>query len=103
MTPQPGAPDPFSMANVERTRTLLSGAGFTAVHTEEVPVRFTFAGLDDYLSFAADTAGPFAIVLRGLTDVQRGAFKALLGEAFAPFVSESGYEVPGVSLNAVAS
>jgi ubiquinone/menaquinone biosynthesis C-methylase UbiE len=35
--PKPGAPNPFSMAREERTRTLLEDAGFTAVRTEEVP------------------------------------------------------------------
>jgi hypothetical protein len=53
--PEPGAPDPFSMASEERTRTLLRGAGFTAVRTEEVGVRFAFRDIDDYLSYASDT------------------------------------------------
>jgi ubiquinone/menaquinone biosynthesis C-methylase UbiE len=101
--PEAGAPDPFSMASEESTRAMLRGAGFTAVRTEEVPVRFAFGDLDDYVSFASDTAGPLAIVLRGLTDGQRGALKAQLGEAFARFMAEGGYELPGVSLNAVAS
>jgi ubiquinone/menaquinone biosynthesis C-methylase UbiE len=101
--PEPGAPDPFSMASEERTRALLSGAGFSAVRTEEVPVRFAFRDLDDYVRYASDTAGPFAIVLRGLSDGERGALKARLGEAFARFVAHGGYELPGVSLNAVAS
>jgi SAM-dependent methyltransferase len=101
--PEPGAPDPFSMASEERTRALLSGAGFSAVRTEEVPVCFAFRDLDDYVSYASDTAGPFAIVLRGLSDGERGALKARLGEAFARFVAHGGYELPGVSLNAVAS
>ena len=34
--PEPGAPDPFSMASEERTRALLEAAGFGAVGTEEV-------------------------------------------------------------------
>jgi SAM-dependent methyltransferase len=100
--PEPGAPDPFSMASEERTRALLMGAGFTAVRTEEVSVRFAFRDLDDYVSFASDTAGPFAIVLRGLSDGERGALETQLAEAFAGFVANGGYELPGLSLAAVA-
>jgi SAM-dependent methyltransferase len=101
--PEPGAPGVFSMASEERTRALLGGAGFTTVRTEDVPVRFAFRDVDDYVSFITDTAGPFAMVIRGLSADEREAIKAQLGEAFAPFVSDGGYELPGVTLNAVAS
>ena len=66
-------------------------------------MRFAFRDVDDYVSYASDTAGPFAIVLRGLSESERGALKAQLGEAFAPFAANGRYELPGVSLNAVAS
>jgi SAM-dependent methyltransferase len=101
--PDPGAPGIFGMASEERTRALLGGAGFTTVRTEDVPVRFAFRDVDDYVSFITDTAGPFAMVIRGLPADEREAMKAQLGEAFAPFVSDGGYELPGVTLNAVAS
>lgn len=101
--PEPGAPDPFSMASEERTRALLIGTGFTSVRTEEVSVRFTFRDAGDYVSFARDTAGPFAIVLRGLSDGERKALKTQLAEAFDRFVADGGYELPGISLTAVAN
>jgi SAM-dependent methyltransferase len=64
--PEPGAPGIFSMASGERTRALLDGAGFTDVRTEEVPVRFAFRDLDDYVRWVMEVAGPFATVVRGL-------------------------------------
>jgi hypothetical protein len=48
-----------------RTRALLDRAGFTDVRTEEVPVRFAFRNVDDYVRWVIDVAGPFAIVVRG--------------------------------------
>ncbi len=51
-------PTPFCLASEDRTRALLVGAGFTQVRMERVPVRFTFRDLDDYRSYANDTAGP---------------------------------------------
>jgi ubiquinone/menaquinone biosynthesis C-methylase UbiE len=100
--PEPGAPSPFAMASEEQTRALLAGAGFTAVHTEEVPVRFTFRDIDEYTTYATDTGGPAALVLRGLPEDEREALKTQLGAAFAPFGAEAGYEIPGVALCAAA-
>jgi SAM-dependent methyltransferase len=101
--PDPQAPGVFSMASEERTRTLLEGAGFASVETEEVPVRFAFRDLDDYEQWVIDVGGPLAIVVRGLPEGERGVLRARLREAFVPFATDGGYELPGVALCAVAS
>jgi SAM-dependent methyltransferase len=101
--PEPEAPGIFSMGSEERTRALLEGAGFADVRIEEIPVRFAFRDVDDYVSFATETAGPFAMVIRGLSESEIDSIKAQLGEAFAPFPADGGYELPGVALAAVAS
>jgi SAM-dependent methyltransferase len=101
--PEPGAPGVFGMASEERTRALLDGAGFTSVRTEEVPVRFAFGGLDDYEQWVIDVAGPFAMVVRGLPDNERELLRTRLREAFVPFATDGGYELPGAALCAVAS
>jgi hypothetical protein len=101
--PEPGAPGIFSMASEERTRALLAGPGFTAVRTDEVPVRFAFRDLDEYERWVMDVAGPLAMVVRGLPERERDALKAQLGTAFTPFAADGGYELPGVALTAVAS
>ena len=100
--PEPGAASPFAMAGEEQTRALLEGAGFTAVRTEEIPVRFAFRDIDDYTTFTTDTGGPAALVLRGLPEDEREGLKTQLGAAFAPFGADGGYELPGVALTAVA-
>ena len=101
--PDPAAPGVFSMASEERTRALLDGAGFTSVRTEPVPVRFDFPALEDYEQWVIDVAGQFAMVLRALPDDEREVLRERLREAFAPFAADGGYELPGVSLCAVAS
>jgi SAM-dependent methyltransferase len=101
--PEPGAPGVFSMASTERTLALLDGAGFESVRTAEVEVRFTFHNLDDYEQWVIDVAGPFAMLVRGLPRDEREVLKARLAEAFIPFASGGGYELPGVALCAVAS
>ena len=101
--PEPGAPGIFSMASEERTRKLLEHAGFTGVRMEEVPVRFTYRDVDDYIRRARDTGGVFARVFREVSEDEREAMKTQLEEAFTPFAVEGGYELPGVALAAVAS
>jgi SAM-dependent methyltransferase len=101
--PEPGAPGVFSMGSEERTRALLEDAGFHDVRIEEIAVRFTFSDVDDYVGFAIETAGPFAMVIRGLPDSERQQIEAQLNEAFVPFAADGGYELPGVALVAVAS
>ncbi len=101
--PEPEAPGVFSMASEERTRALLDGAGFRSVRTEQVPVRFAFRVLDDYEQWVIDVAGPFAMVVRGLPEDEREVLRARLREAFIPFATDAGYELPGVALCAVAS
>ena len=66
-------------------------------------MRFGFRDLDDYVSYAADTAGPAALVLRGLSTEQREALKGPLEAAFAPFVAGGGYSLPAAALVTVAS
>jgi SAM-dependent methyltransferase len=101
--PEPGAPGVFSMASQDRTRALLDGAGFTSVRTEEVPVRFAFRDLDDYEQWVIDVGGPFAMLVRGLPEDEREVLRARLRQAFVPFATDGGYELPGVALCALAS
>jgi SAM-dependent methyltransferase len=101
--PEPGAPGIFSMASEERTRVLLEGAGFSAVRTEEVSVLFAFGDLDEYERWIMEVAGAFAMVVRGLSKREREALKAQLEAAFAPFMADGGYTLPGVALTAIAS
>jgi len=101
--PEPSTPGIFSMASEERVRALLDHAGFTGVRMEEVPVRFSYRTVDDYVRRARDTGGVFARVFREAPEDEREAMKAQLEEAFAPFAVEGGYELPGVALAATAS
>jgi ubiquinone/menaquinone biosynthesis C-methylase UbiE len=101
--PEPPGPPVFSMASAERTTALLEGAGFAEVRTEQVAVQFETPDVDEYLSVIADTAGPLGLALRGLSDSERAAVKADVEDVFSRFAAESGYEIPGVALCAVAS
>ena len=100
--PEPGAPGMFTMARDERVREHLEGAGFTVLRLEEVPVRFVYESLDDYIVRAKDTGGSFARVWREVADGERKDMESQLGEAFTPYAVDGGYEFPGVALCASA-
>lgn len=100
--PEPGSPGMFTMANAERTRRLLEDAGFADVRTKEVPVRFTYRSLDEYVHRARDTGGVFSKAFAEADDDERAALEAELGTRFAPFAAGSRYEFPGVALAVIA-
>jgi SAM-dependent methyltransferase len=101
--PEPGAPGAFSMASEERTRELVSGAGFAAVRIDEVAVKWVFRDLDEYERWLMDVSASLALVIRGLPAEESEALTSRLAEAFTPFAADGGYELPGVALCAVAS
>ena len=98
----PPAPGIFSMASPERTRTLLEGAGFSEIRTEEVEVRFPIPDTEQYVEFTADTAGPIGLAVRGLSAEDRESLRAEIEESLEPFATGDGYELPGVALCAAA-
>jgi hypothetical protein len=93
----------FTMASDERMRELLDGAGFTGERLEDVPVRFSYSDVDEYIASAVDTGGMFATVWRGASEDERDAIRAQLTDVFAPFAADGGYEFPGVAFCVVAS
>lgn len=101
--PSPEAPGPFSLADADRLTRLLRGAGFEDVRTEPVDVRFVFAGVDECVAIAADTAGPIGLALQRLSGEQRDAVAASLREGLRAYEADGGYALPGQAICAVAS
>src|SRR5918994_2538137 len=64
----PPAPGLFSMADPERTAALLRDAGFEQARTEELTLIFPPPSAEAFVEFMADTAGPIAMALRGLSE-----------------------------------
>jgi SAM-dependent methyltransferase len=101
--PDPDAPGIFTLASEGRLQSLLQEAGFAEVRTDDVPIAFVAAGVDDYVASARDTGGMFGRVWADAPEEERDAITEALAEAFAPFAVGGGYELPGLALVAVAS
>ena len=101
--PQPGEPGMFLLADEDRLRSLLDGAGFAVERVEDVPVLFVFDDVDDYIAGSRETGGMFSRTWRDASDDDREAIRTGLAERFAPFAVDGGYELPGVAVVAAAS
>lgn len=100
--PEPDGAGVFTMASEDGTAALLQSAGFESPELVDVPVRFIYRDVDDYLSFTTDTAGPLAMAMRQLDEAENQAIREALADRFAPFSSDEGYTLPGVALCAMA-
>ena len=101
--PERDEPGMFVLADEERLRALLEGAGFLVETVEDVPVVFEFAGVDDYIARTVDTGGMFARMWHEASDEEREVVRARLAEEFVPFAATGGYALPGVSVVVAAS
>lgn len=101
--PEPGDPGIFAMADPERVRELVTGAGFGSPQIEEVPTRMAFdEGFDQYWMFINEVAGPISRVIAGLSDEDEAKARALIEERVAQFKDGDGITIPGVALCALA-
>jgi SAM-dependent methyltransferase len=100
--PEPGEPGIFALANDGGLRAVLEEAGFHVHRIEDVPVRFDYRDVDDYVVRAQDTGGRFAKVWRAASEEEREAIKSELERAFAPYAMDGEHELPGLALCVVA-
>jgi ubiquinone/menaquinone biosynthesis C-methylase UbiE len=100
--PDPGAPGAFAMADPDRIRELVLGAGFAEPEIEEVSFSWSFADTDAYWSYLIETSASSAPVLRALPPEARHRIREQLHEAARPFHSGAGYDFPAVCLNVLA-
>jgi SAM-dependent methyltransferase len=96
--PGPGTPGIFALADPDRVRALLREAGFGEPRVEPVDLEFAFASAGDYWDFLLRVAGALSMVLAGLGEDERRAFRAQLDDQLAHFTSGDGIALQAVSL-----
>ncbi len=98
--PQPGDPGILAMADHDRIRELVTGAGFGEPQIKEIRVRWPMADLDDFRLFIDELAGPIKFALAALSEEDRAATWKELDRRIAPLIEDGGLE--GVCNNVVA-
>ena len=101
--PDRGGPGILALADPDRLRGLLAGAGFPEPRIDAVPLTWRFADAGDYWGYLTEVAGAIALVLARLDDDERARVRALIAERAAAFAVEDGLALPGVSLVVSAS
>ncbi|MCA1677865.1 MAG: class I SAM-dependent methyltransferase [Actinobacteria bacterium] len=101
--PEPGEPGMFVLGDENELRRLLEESDFAHIRIEPVPVHFDYADVDDYIRRANETGGMFARAWSAAPAAEQKTIKDEFCEAFAPFVVDGGYELPGLALCALAS
>jgi len=101
--PEPGAPGIFALADPERIRSLVSGAGFGEPELEEIAFDFHYADFEDFWEALVRLAGPLARALKPLPEDELAATRAAIEASLAPFQQEDGsYVAPALCLGALA-
>jgi ubiquinone/menaquinone biosynthesis C-methylase UbiE len=101
--PEPGAPGIFAMADPDRIRTLVAGAGFDRPELEEITFDFRYADFDDFWDVLIRIAGPLARAIEALPEDERQATREAIEQSIAPFRQEDGtYATPAVCWGVLA-
>jgi SAM-dependent methyltransferase len=102
--PDPNAPGMFVLADAERLRGLLQGAGFVEPVVESIALTRTDDDVGHFIQETLDLSAPLAEVHDRLSDEQWSAVEARITELAHPFATADGrLAFPAVSLGASAS
>jgi ubiquinone/menaquinone biosynthesis C-methylase UbiE len=101
--PDPTAPGIFAMADPQRTRSLVSAAGFEVQRVEDVELTWRFEDFDAYWRYLTELAGGVAVAIAALPGFDKRALREQVENAVEPYRSNGGYELPGVAQNTLAT
>jgi SAM-dependent methyltransferase len=94
----------FSLADHDRFRGVVTGAGFGDVTMEDVEFHLRFSDFEDYWSFVQEFAGAVAMLLRSFSEEQRAAVRQATEKGTEGFrTDQGGLDLPGLSVNVLAS
>lgn len=89
----------FSLADPRRLRTMIHESGLVVRRIESVPVSWPYASAEEYIAVEIDRPGPRGDFFRGLPHEEQERATRLAAELLEPFRVDSGYLVPGETLN----
>jgi SAM-dependent methyltransferase len=84
--PEPSAPGIFAMADPDRIRELVAGAGFGEPEIEQVEVEWPYGEPEVHWQLTLKLAGPLADAIRSLDDDEREAIRADVASRIGPLM-----------------
>ncbi|NLT06071.1 MAG: methyltransferase domain-containing protein [Solirubrobacterales bacterium] len=101
--PEPGTPGILALADPDRIRELLHGAGFDEPALEEVGFTFRHPNFADQWATLRELTGPLARIIDALSESEREAVRTKLEAAAEPFrTADGGYAIPASSWGVLA-
>ena len=101
--PEPGAPGIFALADPDRIRALVAGAGFADPDIEEIAFAFRYPDFDDFWDYLVRLAGPLARAINALPEEERRATREAISQNLSPFRTPDGsYEMPALCWGVLA-
>ena len=88
--PEPGTPGIFAMADPDRIRELVTGAGFGEPQVEQVEITWPYADVDTHWSLTLKLAGPLAEAISSLEDDEREAIRRDVASKIEPLMDGGG-------------
>jgi ubiquinone/menaquinone biosynthesis C-methylase UbiE len=88
--PEPGAPGIFAMADPDRIRELVGGAGFSEPDIEPLQLTWPYQDSAEHWSFTLKLAGPLADAIGKLDEDEREAIRADVKQRIEAAMSDDG-------------
>jgi SAM-dependent methyltransferase len=102
--PEPGAPGPFALGDVEVVRGLLHDTGFDDIELDTIELVNRHPDFDDFWQTRRDLSGVLGGALDSLSEDEQAALRADVEAALADHRAADGsIELPGVTIVAAAS
>lgn len=96
--PPPGVPGPFSLADADGLRRLLSDAAVTGLAVTELDAPVHARSFDEWWERTCALAGPLTTILASAPPEATEAMRARARDAARAYQTASGLELPGVAL-----
>jgi ubiquinone/menaquinone biosynthesis C-methylase UbiE len=100
--PEPGAPGIFGMADPDRIRELVTGAGFGEPSIEQVAVEWRYADSAEHWQKTMSLAAPIAEAVAALASDERDRVRAAVGERIEELLGDDGSGADGLTHVVVA-
>ncbi len=95
--PEPGAPGIFGMADPDRIRELVTGAGFGEPSIEQVTVEWGYIDAAEHWEKTIKLAAPIAEAVNGLPAEEAGLVRATVSERVEELLAGDGSGVDGLT------
>lgn len=99
--PEPGAPGIFALADPDRIRELVIGAGFDDPAIEPVEISWDYGDADEHWQLTMELAGPLAEAISELPEDERESVREAVRGKIEPLLAAEG-AVGGLCHNVVA-